>query len=259
MNEKKEQIKRLLHDNVVTLVTVLIFVLILGVLLAARYGSLLSIANIANINPLITNESTKLVAVNVNGVIKIIKDGDGKVTEAEKKVAANDKSSTTNKSNQNSGGSGGAGAGGPPGGGNNGGGTGGNPPGGGTGGSPGGNDDGGGGDTAEEPAPFSASVTSLEHSSRWVWGLLDGYTCTRTFKATVKVTAASGSAKLRWVLNDTTVLRTTNLGSMSSGDTKNSDYTLSNQPSNGKMTVKILNSDDNVIGSRDVNFGSNCS
>lgn len=92
MEETKQRVKRLLRDNAVVVVAILLFVVVLLALVGARYGSLYSIRNIANLNPLITTNNDQLVAVNVNGVIKIIKDDDGVVTNDEKKIAVENES-----------------------------------------------------------------------------------------------------------------------------------------------------------------------
>lgn len=109
VSTNKQSAKRFLHNNAATIATVLLFVVILATLLIARYGSLYSIRDIANINPLITTENAELIAVNVNGVIKIIKDDDDsdKNTESSTKdsMASNQQAGNTasNSSNGSSG------------------------------------------------------------------------------------------------------------------------------------------------------------
>jgi hypothetical protein len=268
----KQSVKRWLHDNAVTVVTILLFVVILAILVATRYGSLLSIANISSINPLITTESAELVAVNVNGVIQIIKDDDGKVTEAEKKAAAKDKNSTTGNSNQGGGTTSGGGS----------------TSGGSSGGS--GGSSGGGGTASPSPSsspssspspspsaspspspppppgPIMAAILSLERTHRdvndEVYLPLLGWSCENdhTFRTTVKATSGSGSLKVRW-RHGNAVKETQDLGTMSNGDARVDEYVLRDQTVGGSMTVEVIRSGGSnpVIDSKTINFNHSCS
>jgi hypothetical protein len=270
MEDKKAILKRFIHDNVVTLVTVMIFVLLLALLLLDRYGSLYSIRNIANINPLITSESAELVAVNVNGVIRIIKDDDGNVTEEEKKVALNDQkqSSGQSSSGSSSGGSSGSSSGGSTGGGN------------------------GGSSPSPSPSqssspspspsqssspspspspsqtpppvvPLAGTVLSLARTNVRVYErawIIVGYSCKNdhTFVAQVRATAGSGNAKVRWRLGSQ-LLKTEELGFISSGDTRSSTaVATTNSVGNYSVTAEFLNASNTVLNSRSMNFSHSC-
>lgn len=77
--------KKVLHDYSAVIVVSVSLLVILLALILSRYGSLYSIRDIANINPLITTGTSELIAVDVNGVIKIAKDDASKVSESTKK------------------------------------------------------------------------------------------------------------------------------------------------------------------------------
>lgn len=258
-----QSVKRFLHDNAVTAITVMIFVVILGMLLSDRYLSLYSIRNIANTNPLITTDSAELVAVNVNGVIRIIKDEDGVTLGGTDKSGGTPKNPTTNKpSGSNGGGSGGNGS---------------------TGGSS------GGGSSSPSPAPtsspssspapssspsptptppppatpLSATVSSLQRTNRRVHGKsgLLFVTCKNdhTIRAQIQITGGSGNAKLQWRFNNTTV-RTDDLGFVSTGDVRTSEIMITTSAIGSyPLTVNVLNSSSFVIGTRTVNFNHSCS
>lgn len=264
MEDKREALKRFIHDNVVTLVTAMIFVLLLALLLLDRYGSLYSIRNIANINPLITSESAELVAVNVNGVIRIIKDDDGKVTEEEKKVALNEQKQS---SGQSSGGSSSGGS---------------------SEGSSGGGGNGGSSSPSPSPSqssspspspsnspspspsqtpplaiPLAGTVLSLARTGVRVYDktwIILGYSCKNdhTFVAQVRATAGSGNAKVRW-RQGSALLKTEELGFISSGDTRSSTaVATTNSIGNYSVTAEFLNASNTVLDSKSMSFSHGC-
>ena len=201
-----------MHENAVTLVAAGLLVLVLATLVLSRYGALYSIKDIANINPLITRANVELIAVNVNGVIKIIKDEDPSTPQSENNTSgkttgsqlAQSPGANTGPTGNNTNGSTAGGTSNPS---NGGGGT---APG--TGGNTGGSSTGGGGSSGggSSTATFKPVVSSLAlnigEPKRSGGGILGPLICRRdyTFTAQLKANSGSGKVTLSWVLDGST-------------------------------------------------------
>lgn len=253
-----------MHENAVTVAAALLLIVVLGTLIAARFGSLYSIRNIANINPLITTDNAELIAVDMNGVPQkggytdnanadgsTTKGGtDGHDSSGSGKSSTGDKSESTSNT-------------------------------GGTGSSSGsGTSTSSGTSPSNSPSPsptvaptsFTASVQSLEQTG--ITTVYDRtfvrngpiYTLTgckndRTFQASIKINSGSGSIKVQWFLNDS-LYGTTDVGFVSSGNIKTSDMTVTTNAKTGNysITAKIINTGNStVMGlSEPKNFSQNC-
>lgn len=254
---RKRTLKKFIHENAVTLVAAGLLILILGTLLLSRYGDLNSIRDIANINPLITKGNAELIAVNVNGVIKIIKDDDQVASESDEKTenkkisstatgSISNGSSTTTGSVSTSGGSASVGSTTPT---NSGGGGATEGTSNGGGGNSGGNQSNGNGGTTT----FKVSVSPLGSPTvgeaydkvRVGGGLLGGgYTiCKRnyTFTAQIKAISGSGKVNLSWILDGTTKDSVNNI-ELSQNQEKSFTYTVT-VGSSGSHTFKASTPD----------------
>lgn len=193
--DMQRALKKFIHENAVTLVAAGLFLLVLSVLILSRFGALHSIRDIADINPLITKNNTELIAVNVNGIVKIAKDDDWTTMESDKQTEkSSDKTSNptatkpgTSAVNSPGGATGGGAANGGGGGNTNGGGAPKNTP-------------------TPSTTPLKASVISIKRTSENpenIRGSVTGITCTRKYNFTAQVEAASGSGTitLKWGFN----------------------------------------------------------
>lgn len=259
----KQSVKRFLHNNAVTLSAILLLLVILGGFLIARHESLYSIRNIANINPLITSGSAELVAVNVNGVVKIIKNEDGPSVDSDGTSPDEPKNSTPNKTvnGSSNGGSG----------------------------SSSGNSPGSSVRPApssspsvlpspsfspspsqtSSPSPFTATVASLGPAAQRVYDVDRGrfglfvVDCKNDHRipAKVQITGGSGSAKVQWRLNGTLVDDST-LGFVSSGNVKTVEAVITTSGGAARtysLTIDVINGDNSSkMTSRSMNIGHSC-
>lgn len=258
MQDKKQLVKRFLHDNAVILGTILLFVVILGILIFARYGSLYSIRNIENLNPLITSDSAELVAVNVNGVIKIIKDEDGVVVEGGTSASDVPKPTTTSKPTGNNGGSSSSGS--------------------------GSNGSSGGGISSPSPSPsstpssspspspspspnvpFRVEILSLAslgikiYDNGWL-----GCKNDRIVRVTMQITSGSGIGKTQWELNGK-VVKVLDPVYVTAGEIKATDLLITTEGAGGyfatnhSVTAKIINTGNSTtMATRTLSFEQDC-
>lgn len=261
VNSNKQSAKRFLRNNGAIIATVLLFVVILSTLLIARYGSLYSIKDIANINPLITTENTELIAVNVNGVIKIIKDNDGSANDSDEKTES--PTSNTIASNQQPGT------------------TVTNPTGGASGSTPKPSSTPSSPSPSASPGPiislppilspsptpspseFRVTIQSKGRTDqdiddfRFPWLSCEN---THTLQIRAKATSGAGSANVEWKFNDEVVKTDKkSLENMKNGDTRTSEATVTTESFGVySIAVDIVNVNGTKLASTDITFSHTC-
>ena len=262
-----QSVRRFLHNNAATIAAILLFVVILATFIIARYNSLYSIRDIANINPLITTENAELIAVNVNGVIKIIKDDDSSANDSNKKSenSPNKEVASNQQSNSSP-----------------------NPSSGSSGGTPKPSSTSTPSSTPSPssspsstpiisippilspsptatppPSEFRVSIQSKGRTNQRVYdvGFLRFY-CKNdsTLQVKVKATNGSGSAKVLWKFDgDVVKTDSDSLKNMSSGDTRTSE-TIVTTESFGiySITADIVNANGATLASTDITFSHSC-
>jgi hypothetical protein len=83
VDDRKQALKKFLHDYVVAIITTFLLLVILGLLIIARHYALVSVNDLSKINPLITSEQNELVAANgSHDVIKIAKDDESRANQS---------------------------------------------------------------------------------------------------------------------------------------------------------------------------------
>lgn len=193
---KQWAFKKFLRGYAVTIVTSALLLLILALLIGARYAELYSIRDISNINPLITSGQNELVAQkDENGVTRFVKEEDAN-SSSDKNTADTKNSSdaggsgdTPSNSSSQSAGGGSAGTGST--GGTQGGGT--------TGGGNTGGNTGGG----SQSAAFTASISSISHQGTTPLTLLaNNCKITHYISVTLRGQNAPGEVTYRWKRSD---------------------------------------------------------
>lgn len=95
MDDKKRAIKKFFHDYAVAIYATVFLVIILIIMMLARYGALISIQDLSKINPLITTTENELIAAdNSKEMIKAPKSGKSQKTDSEHTSNTKNSSST---------------------------------------------------------------------------------------------------------------------------------------------------------------------
>jgi hypothetical protein len=113
----KRKIKKALHDYSVAIVISGLWIVVLLLLILARYSALASVSDISKINPLITSGNNTLVAIDKNGKVTVEKDdgqssGQTNATPEKSQEPTTNKSGTPNAQSSNNGGNNAGGSGG---------------------------------------------------------------------------------------------------------------------------------------------------
>lgn len=153
VDDKVQAIKRFIRTYSVAVAATVILIIILAILIIARYNALSSIRDLSKLNPLITSEQNELVAgKDSSGVIEVAK-VDNTKKDDKKDIAKNNNTKSSGTGSSSGGSNGGSSSGGSSGGGSSGGGS--------EGGGEGDEDNGGSG----QQEPFFASISETFYYS----------------------------------------------------------------------------------------------
>ena len=240
IEDKKRQIKKFIHDNILVMVATTLFLTVLVVLILSRNMSLASIRDLSSINPLITSSQNELVAVSDSSkIIKVPTTDDSNLAEPTK-VSSNTKTqSTTGGNKASSGGSGSSSSG------SSGGSSGGS-------GSSSGGSSGGGGQASSPspspsssptpPAPFATSIGQMTHLVSGSGSIL-GLPCklTHDFEATIATFNSPGTFSYQWRRSDGVTGSVYQVAVLSGETSKKVNYqwVLTGSSGNRSVTIKI--------------------
>lgn len=222
IENKKEKINQIIHDNALVIGASLLLFIVLCVLIVTRHLSLASIRDLSSINPLITSSQNELVAVSKsNKIIKVpANDGNSSAGSTDSATSTSKQNATSNSKAST--------------GGNN---TSGITGGGSTGSTSGGGSQSGTTTPASTPAPFTASIVKITPFTSGNGSLIGPCKLTHNFETDIAASNSPGTIAYNWSRDGGPVLGASSVSVASGSTSKQVSHSWTLTASSGAHSI----------------------